>query len=47
VLVGAGADIAFQLIVASLGAIGGLYEHSGYDFAMALPRQVCPASSDV
>ena len=39
VLVGAGADIAFQLIVASLGAIGGLYEHSGYDFAMALPRQ--------
>ncbi len=39
VLVGAGADIAFHLIVASLGAFGGLYEHSGYDFAVALPRQ--------
>jgi sterol desaturase/sphingolipid hydroxylase (fatty acid hydroxylase superfamily) len=39
VLVGAGADITFHLIVASLGAFGGLYEHSGYDFAVALPRQ--------
>ncbi len=34
VLVGAGADIAFHLVVASLGAIGGLYEHSGYDFSV-------------
>jgi sterol desaturase/sphingolipid hydroxylase (fatty acid hydroxylase superfamily) len=39
VLIGAGADIAFQLIAASLGAIGGLYEHSGYDFAVPLIRQ--------
>lgn len=38
VLVGAGADIAFHLVVASLGAIGGLYEHSGYDFAVRLPK---------
>lgn len=37
-LVGAGADVAFHMIVASLGAIGGLYEHSGYDFAAAAPR---------
>jgi sterol desaturase/sphingolipid hydroxylase (fatty acid hydroxylase superfamily) len=36
VLVGAGADISFHLLVASLGAIGGLYEHSGYDFSLAL-----------
>lgn len=38
ILVGAGADVAFHVIVASLGAVGGLYEHSGYDFALALPR---------
>lgn len=38
VLVGAGADMAFHVIVASLGAFGGLYEHSGYDFAAALPQ---------
>ncbi|HEY8032851.1 MAG TPA: sterol desaturase family protein [Methylocella sp.] len=37
-LVGAGADVLFHLTVASLGAIGGLYEHSGYDFAIRLPR---------
>jgi sterol desaturase/sphingolipid hydroxylase (fatty acid hydroxylase superfamily) len=34
---GGGSDIGFQLLVAGLGAIGGLYEHSGYDFAKA-PR---------
>jgi hypothetical protein len=38
VLVCAGADIGFHLLVASLGAIGGLYEHSGYDFAARLPK---------
>ncbi|WP_245276345.1 sterol desaturase family protein [Methylocapsa aurea] len=38
ILVGAGADVLFHVVVASLGAIGGLYEHSGYDFALALPR---------
>ncbi|WP_395665135.1 sterol desaturase family protein [Methylocella sp.] len=37
-LVGAGADVSFHLLVASLGAIGGLYEHSGYDFSARLPR---------
>ena len=26
----------FHLVVASLGAFGGLYEHSGYDFAVPL-----------
>jgi sterol desaturase/sphingolipid hydroxylase (fatty acid hydroxylase superfamily) len=39
VLIGAGADVSFNLIVASLGAIGGLYEHSGYDFAVRLARE--------
>ncbi len=39
VLVSAGADIAFHCVVAGLGAIGGLYEHSGYDFAARLPRR--------
>ena len=38
-LIGAGADVSFHLTVAaSLGAIGGLYEHSGYDFAVRLRR---------
>lgn len=32
---GGGSDVLFQLLVPSLGAIGGLYEHSGYDFAVA------------
>jgi sterol desaturase/sphingolipid hydroxylase (fatty acid hydroxylase superfamily) len=35
-LIGAGADVSFHLVVASLGAFGGLYEHSGYDFAVPL-----------
>ena len=34
ILIGGGtANLTFQLVVACLGAIGGLYEHSGYDFA--------------
>lgn len=37
-LIDAGADIAFHVAVASLGAIGGLYEHSGYDFSIRLPQ---------
>lgn len=37
VLIGGGtANVPFQLLVAGLGAVGGLYEHSGYDFASAL-----------
>jgi sterol desaturase/sphingolipid hydroxylase (fatty acid hydroxylase superfamily) len=35
-LVGGGGDIFFQITVAGLGAFGGLYEHSGYDFAVPL-----------
>ena len=35
VLGGGGSDILFQLLVAGLGAFGGLYEHSGYDFRRA------------
>lgn len=35
---GGGADIVFHLTIASLGAFGGLYEHSGYDFAVLLPQ---------
>jgi sterol desaturase/sphingolipid hydroxylase (fatty acid hydroxylase superfamily) len=33
---GGGRDIVFQFVVAGLGAFGGLYEHSGYDFAVPL-----------
>lgn len=37
ILIGGGSsDIRFQLLVACLGAVGGLYEHSGYDFAAGL-----------
>jgi sterol desaturase/sphingolipid hydroxylase (fatty acid hydroxylase superfamily) len=36
VLGGGGSDILFHLLVAGLGAFGGLYEHSGYDFAVPL-----------
>lgn len=35
---GGGSDILFHCLVASLGAFGGLYEHSGYDFAAPLPK---------
>jgi sterol desaturase/sphingolipid hydroxylase (fatty acid hydroxylase superfamily) len=38
-LIGAGVDVLFHLTAASLGAIGGLYEHSGYDFAICLQRE--------
>lgn len=38
-LVDAGADVVFHLMVAGLGAFGGLYEHSGYDFAARLPKE--------
>jgi len=31
---GGGADVFFHPLVASAGAAGGLYEHSGYDFAV-------------
>lgn len=33
---GGGSDILFHGFVAGLGAFGGLYEHSGYDFAVPL-----------
>lgn len=32
---GGGADVRFHFLVAGLGAVGGVYEHSGYDFAIA------------
>ncbi|QXX73558.1 sterol desaturase family protein [Methylovirgula sp. HY1] len=35
---GGGSDMLFQFLVAGLGAFGGLYEHSGYDFAVPLRR---------
>jgi hypothetical protein len=35
---GGGADVVFHLSIACLGALGGLYEHSGYDFAILLPQ---------
>lgn len=33
---GGGADMRFHFLVAGLGAIGGVYEHSGYDLSAAL-----------
>jgi sterol desaturase/sphingolipid hydroxylase (fatty acid hydroxylase superfamily) len=37
IVIGGGtANVAFQLVVACLGAVGGLYEHSGYDFSSGL-----------
>jgi sterol desaturase/sphingolipid hydroxylase (fatty acid hydroxylase superfamily) len=37
IVIGGGtANVPFQLLVACLGAVGGLYEHSGYDFAAML-----------
>ena len=30
---GGGSDLRFHFLVAGMGALGGLYEHSGYDFA--------------
>ncbi|HEX4160429.1 MAG TPA: sterol desaturase family protein [Rhizomicrobium sp.] len=37
ILIGGGTgDLGFQLLVAGLGAVGGLYEHSGYDFAAGI-----------
>lgn len=35
---GGGSDILFHSLVAGLGALGGIYEHSGYDFAVLLPK---------
>ena len=35
---GGGSDIVFHTMIAGLGAIGGVYEHSGYDFAILLPK---------
>lgn len=35
---GGGADLFFHCLVAGLGAFGGLYEHSGYDFAVPFQK---------
>lgn len=35
---GGGSDIVFQSLMAGLGAFGGVYEHSGYDFSVLLPK---------
>jgi sterol desaturase/sphingolipid hydroxylase (fatty acid hydroxylase superfamily) len=44
VLVAAGTDVPFHLTAASLGALGGLYEHSGYDFAVRLRQEEKPGA---
>jgi len=36
VIGGGGSDILFHALTVSLGAFGGVYEHSGYDFAVHL-----------
>jgi sterol desaturase/sphingolipid hydroxylase (fatty acid hydroxylase superfamily) len=39
ILIGGGTgNVGFQLLIACLGAVGGLYEHSGYDFAAGLKK---------
>ncbi len=43
-LVGAGSDMSFNFTAASLGALGGLYEHSGYDFAVRLRQDDRPGA---
>lgn len=35
---GGGSDVLFHSTVAGLGAVGGLYEHSGYDFSAPLRK---------
>ncbi len=35
---GGGSDILFHSMIAGLGAVGGVYEHSGYDFAVLLAQ---------
>lgn len=35
---GGGADVAFHVVTIAMGAFGGLYEHSGYDFSLGLAR---------
>jgi sterol desaturase/sphingolipid hydroxylase (fatty acid hydroxylase superfamily) len=48
ILIGGGtADSGFQLLVASLGAIGGLYEHSGYDFAAGIRQSLAAGTSSL
>ncbi|KAJ5652251.1 hypothetical protein N7507_009677 [Penicillium longicatenatum] len=41
---GGGTDVRFHYLVAGLGAMGGVYEHSGYDFGVRLRKQ--PKSID-
>lgn len=48
ILIGGGtADLDFQLLVAALGAVGGLYEHSGYDFAARLRTSAAAGSNSI
>ena len=35
---GGGSDILFHSMIAGLGALGGVYEHSGYDYAVLMPQ---------
>ncbi|PKY06326.1 hypothetical protein P168DRAFT_288283, partial [Aspergillus campestris IBT 28561] len=44
---GGGADPCFHYLVAALGAIGGVYEHSGYDFALLISSPPPPPPSSV
>jgi sterol desaturase/sphingolipid hydroxylase (fatty acid hydroxylase superfamily) len=44
VLVDAASDLSFHFTAASLGALGGLYEHSGYDFAVRLRQEDKPGA---
>ena len=43
VIGGGGSDVLFHSLIAGLGAVGGVYEHSGYDLARLLPREAIAA----
>ncbi|MGD0634349.1 MAG: sterol desaturase family protein [Beijerinckiaceae bacterium] len=40
---GGGSDFVFHSVIAGLGAVGGIYEHSGYDFSVLLPKSAIAA----
>ena len=41
---GGGSDVLFHMLTMGLGVIGGLYEHSGYDFGSVPLARLLPAS---
>ena len=44
---GGGADPAFHIVAVTMGAFGGLYEHSGYDFSLGLAQSTSPLARKI